>query len=72
MLTRPGEHPPIAERRQFVGDMRVDPTTARFNHGQVDRVAIWVASYDEVVLFCEHDHCGRLSIQGYVDGIGRV
>jgi hypothetical protein len=64
VLSRPGEHPVIASAVSSIGQLRADPTGAGFEHGQVDCVAIWVASDDVVVLLCDHDHCGCPSIRG--------
>ncbi len=62
VLSDPGEHPLIAVTVRGVGQMSENTTSAGVEDGQVDGVAVWVTSDDEVVLLCEHDHCGCPSI----------
>jgi len=64
VLTRPREHPPIASAISGIGQVSVDPPGSGVEHGQVDGVAVWIASDDEVVELCQHDHCGCPSSQG--------
>jgi len=45
-------------------DMGADGAGTALHDGQVDGVSIGVASDDELVLLCQHGHCGCPSIQG--------
>ena len=64
VLASPREHPKIPGAVSGVGQVSMDSPGAGVEHGQVDGVAVRVASDDEVVVLCEHDHCGCPSIQG--------
>ena len=60
----PRQHPSIACTVGSVGQMSEDSTGTGMVHSEVDAVAVWITSDDEVVLLCEHDHCGCHSIKG--------
>ncbi len=64
MLVGPGEHPAVAGTVGGVSEVGTDSPGAGVEHRQVDGVAVWVASDDEVVLVCQHGHCGCPSIDG--------